>query len=119
MSDASRRRELGAALASAFLAGAWSERAILSRAAEVLEPRPRWLRPVVRRVHEAYPRPPADRQRELATFIARILERDQTRLRRWALARLRGAEMGRVRWQRPGSPHRASSPTSSSSTPAS
>ena len=48
MRDAAHRRELGAALAAAFLAGAWTEEAMVRRAADALEPRPRWLRRLVR-----------------------------------------------------------------------
>ncbi len=100
MSVASRRRELGAALAAAFLAGAWTETAMFRRGAEVLQPRPPWMRRVVRRVLEAYPRPPADRPRELATFIVRTLERSAARpdVRRW---RDFETEMGRTRWPVP------------------
>jgi hypothetical protein len=75
----SRRRELGAALASAFLAGAWTEDAMSRRGGAVLDPRPPWLRPLVREVLDAYHHPPADRARELAAFVALRLER---RLRR-------------------------------------
>ena len=63
------RSDLGRAVAGAFLAGQWTERAMVRRAAAVLEPRPRWLRPVARAVVRAYHRPPADRPRELAAFI--------------------------------------------------
>lgn len=35
--------------------------------------RPRWLLPLVRRVLEAYHRPPADRPRELQAFIRRVI----------------------------------------------
>jgi RNA-directed DNA polymerase len=75
MSPGSRRRELGAALAAAFLAGAWTETAMVRLGAEALSPRPQWLRSVVRQVRAAYPRPPADRPRELASYIALTLER--------------------------------------------
>jgi hypothetical protein len=89
MPDASGRRELGAALASAFLAGAWPQDAMWRRGSDVLAPRPRWLRAVVREVRAAYLRPPADRPRELAAFIALALERrvrgnaPRPRVRRW------------------------------------
>ena len=88
MRDASHRRELAAALAAAFLAGAWTEDAMLRRAAEVLEPRPRWLRSVVRDTRAVYHRPPADRPRELAAYVALLLERGDPaaalpRVRRW------------------------------------
>ena len=66
--DASTRRALGAALGAAFLAGRWSEQAMVRRGAQALEPRPRWLRAVVREVLAAYHRPPADRPREPAAY---------------------------------------------------
>jgi RNA-directed DNA polymerase len=103
MYDRSSRRELGAALAAAFLAGAWTEDALVRRAAEVLEPRPRWVRAVVREVLAAYHRPPADRPRELAAYVVLVLEeRDghgvAPRVRRW---RDFAAEMGRMHWPVP------------------
>lgn len=61
-------------LASALLAGRWTERAMVARGARALRPRPRWLRAVVRAVLAAYHRPPADRPRELARFIALALD---------------------------------------------
>ena len=48
MRDAAHRGELGAALAAAFLAGAWTEEAMVRRAADALVTRPRWLRRLVR-----------------------------------------------------------------------
>jgi RNA-directed DNA polymerase len=66
----SKRAELGRALAAAFLAGAWTERAMADRGAGALDLRPRWLLQVVREVLAAHHRPPADRPRELARFIA-------------------------------------------------
>jgi hypothetical protein len=96
-----RRRELGAGLAAAFLAGAWTESAMSRRAADAVDPRPRWLLPLVREVHAAYAHPPADRPRELAAFIALALERRRPplpRVRRWRDFSL---EMGRTRWPVP------------------
>jgi RNA-directed DNA polymerase len=100
MSPGSRRRELGAALAAAFLAGAWTETAMVRLGAEALSPRPQWLRSVVRQVRAAYPRPPADRPRELASYIALTLERYVARpyVRRW---RDFTSEMGRTPWPTP------------------
>ena len=100
MPPGSRRRELGAALAAAFLAGAWTESAMVRRGAEVLSPRPRWLRSVVRQVRDAYPRPPADRPRELASYIALTLGRYVARphVLRW---RDFTSEMGRTPWPTP------------------
>ena len=105
MSSVSVRRELSAALASAFLAGAWTEAAMVRRAAEVLTPRPAWLRVVTRAVRAGYPRPPADRPRELAAFVALTLEPylapgppAAPSVRRW---RDFAPEMGRTPWPVP------------------
>src|SRR3954468_9966319 len=100
MSAGSRRRELGAALAAAFLAGAWTETAMVRRGGDVLSPRPRWLRPVVRRVLQAYPRPPADRPRELASYIELTLRRHAGRpqVLRW---RDFAPQIGRMPWPTP------------------
>jgi RNA-directed DNA polymerase len=86
--DASKRRELGSALAAAFLAGVWNDRAMVRRGAAALDPRPRWLRPLVREVLAAYHRPPADRPRELAAYAELVLHewrgaRPAPRVRRW------------------------------------
>jgi len=69
-----KRDELASALAGAFLAGAWSERALARRGASALEPRPVWLLAVVRAVLAGYHRPPHDRPRELGRFIALQLD---------------------------------------------
>jgi RNA-directed DNA polymerase len=65
---------LSRGLGNAFLAGPWQPAAMLERAADVVGARRRWLRPVIRQVLAAYPRPPADRPRELAAFIAGLPE---------------------------------------------
>lgn len=77
MYPARTRTALGHALAAAFLAGTWSEAALVRRGAAVLEPRPRWLRSVVRSVLRVHHRPPLDAPRELAARIAAMLERPQ------------------------------------------
>ena len=61
--DLSTRRALGAALGAAFLAGAWTEGAMLRRGSQVLDGRPHCCALVARLA--AYHRPPADRPREL------------------------------------------------------
>ena len=73
---------------------------MVRRGAEVLSPRPRWLRSVVRQVRDAYPRPPADRPRELASYIALTLGRYVARphVLRW---RDFTSEMGRMPWPTP------------------
>jgi RNA-directed DNA polymerase len=60
-------------LAWAMLAGSWEEESMWRRARAVYGRAPRWLRPVVREVLAGYPRPPEDRPRELAAYIARVL----------------------------------------------
>ena len=88
MLTAGVRQELGAALAAAFLAGAWTESALVRRGAEALQPRPRWLPALARDVLAAYHRPPEDRPRELAAFVAHLLgglpyATTRPRVRRW------------------------------------
>ena len=105
MYDRRARGLLSHPLADAFLAGAWDEGRLVERAGQILAPRPRWIRPLVGAVLAAYHRPPADRPRELAAFIALELERmpqpragEPPRVRRWLLAQL---AMGRRRWPVP------------------
>lgn len=100
------RTEIARCLAFAFLAGAWNERALVRRGTAALDPRPRWLRPVARAVLAAYARPPADRPRELAAFVAAAIEDAAPehgrgrgpRVRRWFIPE---PQMGRVRWPVP------------------
>src|SRR5829696_3531179 len=103
MYDASTRRALGAALGAAFLAGRWSEEPMLRRGADALEPRPRWLRAVVREVLAAYHRPPADRPRELAAYVALALEARRGGFPPPRVRRAYGFEpaMGRMPWPVP------------------
>ncbi len=61
------------AVASAFLAGPWAEEPMVRRAAQALAPRPRWLRPVARRVLALHHRPPHDAPRELAALVALLV----------------------------------------------
>src|SRR4051812_3397573 len=93
MYDRRTRMRISACLADAFLAGQWSEPLLLERACLVLEPRRPWFGHIAREVVAAYHRPPADRPRELAAFIALQLEarrdrpgRPPPRIRRWLLA---------------------------------
>jgi RNA-directed DNA polymerase len=74
-----RRADIASALAAAYLAGTWTEDALVRRSAAVLAPRPRWLRSVTREVLASYPRPPADRPRELARFVALALAARRSR----------------------------------------
>lgn len=64
------RGDLARALAAGFLAGDWSEPAMVQRGSVVLAGRPAWLAPLVRQTVRLYPRPPLDRPRELASLIA-------------------------------------------------
>jgi hypothetical protein len=100
------RAYLARALADAFLAGVWNERALARRGGSVLERRPSWLPAVVREVLTAYHRPPLDRPRELATFVEAVLEAQEwsaaetrpPRIRRWLIPE---QAMGRRRWPVP------------------
>lgn len=62
--------DLARALAAGFLVGEWSHPGLVESGAVVLGRRPRWLGPLARQVLALYPRPPADRPRELATNLA-------------------------------------------------
>jgi RNA-directed DNA polymerase len=101
-----RRADIASALAAAYLAGAWDEDGLVRRSATALAPRPRWLRAVAREVLAAYPRPPADRPRELARFVAMALHpsgrarRATGRLRVVRMTPVRPA-MGRMPWPVP------------------
>ena len=75
MHPARSRFALSHALAGAFLAGAWEEEALVERGAQVLSPRPPWLRAVVRSVLNVHERPPLDAPRDLAALIAATIER--------------------------------------------
>jgi hypothetical protein len=106
MYDARARAYLARCLADAFLAGTWNERALVDRAGRALDRRPRWVRAIARQVLASYHRPPADRPRELARFIARALqdlppaadEPGPPRVRRWLVPE---PAMGRRRWPVP------------------
>jgi hypothetical protein len=63
------RADLARALASGFLAGEWTQPGLVESGAVVVGRRARWLSPLARQVLEIYPRPPADRPRELATNL--------------------------------------------------
>ena len=106
MYDRRTRWYLSRCLADAYLNGEWSEDGLVERGAEALEPPPPWLRPLARAVLEIYLRPPGDRPRELATFIASRLDSAgwsstgaRPRVRRWVIPEL---TMGRHRWPVPG-----------------
>jgi len=106
MYDRRFRVYLSRCVADAFLAGVWNERAMVARADRSLDRRPGWMLPVAREVLRAYVRPPADRPRELAAFIANAIEalpregddRGPPRVRRWLMPE---PEMGRRRWPVP------------------
>lgn len=106
MYDRRTRAYLSRCVADAFLAGVWSERAMVARVGRSLDSRPPWLLPVAREVLAAYHRPPADRPRELAAFVALALEGRQQpedaarppRVRRWLIPE---PAMGSRRWPVP------------------
>lgn len=94
-------REAADALAYAYLAGSWTESAMVRRAGEALAPRPRWLRRVTREVLAAYPRAPADRPRELSAYVDLVLVELHPavpRVRRWFALE---PQMGRTPWPVP------------------
>jgi hypothetical protein len=121
--DAAVRRYLSRCLADAFLAGApvagasiagasltgaslaeeWDEGRLTDRGRLALGSSPEWLTGTVRAVLAAYPRPPADRRRELGRFIERDLagrsapedEAGPPAVRRWLVPE---PAMGRRRW---------------------
>jgi RNA-directed DNA polymerase len=106
MWSASKRAEAAHALGGAFLAGAWDEDGMVARGGAVYGRRPRWLRPLVRETLAAYHRPPLDRPRELAAYVALLLERrpppgPPPPVRRWMVFT---PEMGRTRWSVPSLP---------------
>ena len=103
--DQATRAHLSRCLADAFLAGAWNEDRLAARARDALtEPRPPWVSALTREVLDVYHRPPADRPRELARFIAFVLGGYPPSpvappgVRRWFVAKL---AMGRRRWPVP------------------
>jgi RNA-directed DNA polymerase len=106
MYDRRTRAYLSRCVTDAFLAGVWNERAMVARVGRSLDSRPPWLLPVAREVLAAYHRPPADRPRELAAFIAVALEdrprpedaARPPRVRRWLIPE---PAMGRRRWPVP------------------
>lgn len=101
--DSSKRRELSAALAAAFLGGEWSVEALTTRGRISLAPRPFWLQEVAREVIADYPHPPGDRVRELAGYVELSLARRRSgspapHVRRWLPFE---PEMGPTRWPVP------------------
>ena len=76
---------------------------MVRRGAQALAPRPRWLRAVTREVLAAYHRPPADRPRELAAYIALALASRRSALPAPTVRRAFAPEaaMGRTPWPVP------------------
>ncbi len=108
------RWTLASAVAAALLAGSWTERAMAERVAGVVGPsgpggasgpsgRPRWVRPLVRRVLADHPAPPRDAPRALVAELigagglppALPDGRSQVVVRRWAAAPTAMAAPGR------------------------
>ena len=106
MRRADRVRRVATALSGAFLAGEWQPAAMGRRGKRALADRRRWPTDLADIVVRAYPDRPADRPRELATFIAacepfRRAMRDRVRpvrVHTWMAAPI---EMGRRRWPVP------------------
>jgi RNA-directed DNA polymerase len=96
---------LARSLADAFLAGPWDEAELTARAQSLFNRHPAWIPALTSHVLASYHRPPADRPRELARFVALWLE-GRTSLRLYRLPRVRrrlAAELatGRRRWPVP------------------
>jgi hypothetical protein len=99
-------RRVATALSGAFLAGEWQPAAMGRRGKRALADRRRWPTDLAEIVVRAYADRPADRPRELATFIAacepfRRAMRDRVRpvrVHTWMAA---PTEMGRRRWPVP------------------
>src|SRR5438132_8209245 len=70
----SRKPALCRSLAAAFLGGPWTLDELVVRAAGVLGQRPRWLRPLARRVLQAFP---DFDQLPKRTALAAFLEQDR------------------------------------------
>lgn len=64
-----RLDRLAGALADAMLAGPWERAPLVTRMRRVIGRRPVWLTRLGAEVLLAYPRPPADRPRELRSFV--------------------------------------------------
>ena len=64
-----RQDRLAGALADAMLAGPWERAPLVTRMRRVIGRRPVWLTTLAAEVLLAYPRPPADRPRELRSFV--------------------------------------------------
>jgi RNA-directed DNA polymerase len=65
--------DLARALAGGFLAGEWSRRGLAASGRAVVGGRRAWLAPLVTQVLELYREAPADRPRELAGVVERLL----------------------------------------------
>jgi len=63
------RPDLARALSAGFLAGEWTQSALVASGADVLGRRPRWLTLLARETVAALPRPPYDAPRELAAVL--------------------------------------------------
>ena len=70
MPVSSAERAVARALASAFLAGEWTQEALVERGRLSTGARPRWVGPMARAVLGVYRDPPRDRPRELAAVLS-------------------------------------------------
>ncbi len=87
------------------MAGPWERQQLLDRATGILDRNPRWLVRVVDQVLLGYHRPPADRARELSSFIELVL-RGQTEDQELPTVTVRrrlfaAPAIGRARWRVP------------------
>src|ERR1700733_10177925 len=108
VSRRSPRTGVATGLATAFLAGDWTEVDLAGRAGVALGRRYRWLGPLAAEVVLAYHRPPLDRPRELAEWVdandtfrrawSRARRNSKPRVRRWLHPHFAAHLAGRVGW---------------------
>ena len=77
MDSYSRAAEL---LASVVLAGAWDEQAIVNRAAMALQCRPRWLRPLIRRLLADFVAPARRREHGIRRYVEADFSRRESEI---------------------------------------
>lgn len=96
------RKDLGSALAGAFLSGDWTSSGLLDSAMRVAQGPTPWLPALVRQVLAVYPVAPLDRSRELAAVIVSCPAADGAKAARpiaWPTAT---TQMTRNPWHLPG-----------------
>lgn len=91
---------LGSALADAFLAGTWTQGALVARGRATLAPKPAWIPALAREVLATFPRPPVQERRAFAVWVSgRVRERPLAAPRPRVVRRfVVEAVPGRLRW---------------------